>query len=235
MSGVLRAFAQMKLAHVCSLVDGEIIVESTAASSLHQMRRLVALFTNLRAAEDPFGQDWALDIKLSAGTKAQTIRMPIEQFLERTEYDASLTAPICFADLRTARGSDPAPHWLWLFRNRLYATERNPRPSEFDEVTLRIRAFQLQHDDELKRLREQVANLEAAERFVGGSATRRALPDDVKLVVWARDGGRCVRCGAAQELHFDHIIPFSRGGSDLAENIQLLCRTCNLSKGARLV
>ena len=63
----------------------------------------------------------------------------------------------------------------------------------------------------------------------------RIIPTSVKLEVWARDGGRCVTCGAADELHFDHIVPYSRGGTSLkAENIQLLCARHNLEKSAKI-
>ncbi|NLG28895.1 MAG: HNH endonuclease [Chloroflexi bacterium] len=63
----------------------------------------------------------------------------------------------------------------------------------------------------------------------------RLIPTSVKLEVWKRDGGRCVMCGATDELHFDHIIPFSRGGTSLrAENIQLLCARHNLEKRDRI-
>jgi len=59
----------------------------------------------------------------------------------------------------------------------------------------------------------------------------RIIPTGVKLEVWKRDQGRCVKCGATNELHFDHIIPYSRGGTSLkAENIQLLCARHNLEK-----
>lgn len=60
---------------------------------------------------------------------------------------------------------------------------------------------------------------------------RRIIPTCVKLEVWKRDGGRCSKCGATEDLHFDHIIPFSRGGSsNTPENIQLLCGRHNLEK-----
>lgn len=63
----------------------------------------------------------------------------------------------------------------------------------------------------------------------------RVIPTSVKLEVWARDGGRCVTCGATDELHFDHIVPYSKGGTSLkAENIQLLCARHNLSKSAKI-
>lgn len=64
---------------------------------------------------------------------------------------------------------------------------------------------------------------------------RRVIPTGVKLEVWRRDRGRCVVCGATDELHFDHIIPFSRGGTSLtADNVQLLCARHNLEKGDSL-
>jgi hypothetical protein len=59
----------------------------------------------------------------------------------------------------------------------------------------------------------------------------RLIPSDVKRTVWERDQGKCVECGSTDNLHFDHIIPYSRGGSSLvAENIQLLCARHNLAK-----
>jgi len=60
---------------------------------------------------------------------------------------------------------------------------------------------------------------------------RRVIPTHVKLEVWRRDGGQCVICGAKDELHFDHDVPFSKGGTSLvAENIQLLCARHNIEK-----
>jgi hypothetical protein len=63
----------------------------------------------------------------------------------------------------------------------------------------------------------------------------RMIPTGVKVAVWKRDKGRCVKCGRSDNLHFDHIIPYSKGGSSLvAENIQLLCARHNLVKRDRL-
>ena len=59
----------------------------------------------------------------------------------------------------------------------------------------------------------------------------RMIPSHVKREVWQRDNGACVQCGSSDNLHFDHIIPFSKGGTSLtAENIQLLCARHNLQK-----
>jgi HNH endonuclease len=63
----------------------------------------------------------------------------------------------------------------------------------------------------------------------------RMIPSDVKRTVWKRDKGHCVQCGSNDNLHFDHIIPYAKGGSSLvAENIQLLCARHNLAKRDRI-
>jgi hypothetical protein len=66
---------------------------------------------------------------------------------------------------------------------------------------------------------------------VGEIDHNRLIPTSVKLEVWKRDKGRCVKCGCQDNLHFDHIIPYSKGGSSLvAENIQILCARHNIAK-----
>jgi hypothetical protein len=63
----------------------------------------------------------------------------------------------------------------------------------------------------------------------------RLIPSVVKLEVWKRDKGCCVLCGGQKNLHFDHDLPYSKGGSSLlAANIRLLCAKHNLSKGAKI-
>jgi hypothetical protein len=63
----------------------------------------------------------------------------------------------------------------------------------------------------------------------------RLIPTSVKLEVWKRDKGRCVICGNDKNLHYDHIIPYSKGGTSLlSENIQLLCAKHNLEKRDRI-
>jgi hypothetical protein len=63
----------------------------------------------------------------------------------------------------------------------------------------------------------------------------RMIPSKVKLEVWKRDAGRCVICSATDNLHFDHDLPYSKGGSSLtAKNIRLLCARHNLSKSDKI-
>jgi hypothetical protein len=60
---------------------------------------------------------------------------------------------------------------------------------------------------------------------------RRLIPAAIKQAVYIRDGGKCVQCGATDELHFDHDVPYSKGGTSLSiDNVQLLCARHNLKK-----
>jgi hypothetical protein len=203
----------------------------------------VALLLIVRATEDDPVPGLSIDVQLGKKkTEMQSVHLPIEDFLARREYDFSQQKPLRFDDIaaiaaiRTgmASGEPHHPLGVWLFRDAIYFTDRNPRPAELDEVELRIRALSFQKDEGIRRLREQVANYEAVETRLRGAPTRQPIPDDVKLLVWTRDGGACVKCGVARDLHFDHVIPVSRGGGTDAENIQLLCRACNLSKSDRI-
>lgn len=75
----------------------------------------------------------------------------------------------------------------------------------------------------LKMLASNVEKQEA-------NGNRDAIPSEVRREVWRRDGGKCVKCGNRERLEFDHIIPVTKGGSNTARNIELLCEICNRSK-----
>jgi hypothetical protein len=58
----------------------------------------------------------------------------------------------------------------------------------------------------------------------------RYISATTKKIVFTRDGGVCQCCGSSYRLEYDHITPFSCGGSSSPSNIQLLCMKCNRSK-----
>ena len=67
--------------------------------------------------------------------------------------------------------------------------------------------------------------------------TKREISDRLRFRVLMRDGFACQSCGRSPqsergvELHVDHIIPYSKGGETILENLQTKCRRCNLGKG----
>jgi len=62
----------------------------------------------------------------------------------------------------------------------------------------------------------------------------RYISNSVRGEVFIRDQGKCVNCGINENLEFDHVIPFSKGGSNSAANIQLLCSSCNQQKSDKI-
>lgn len=60
------------------------------------------------------------------------------------------------------------------------------------------------------------------------------IPRNLRRMVIERDGARCVFCDedlTDKEIHLDHVIPESQGGSTTMSNLQVTCRKCNLAKG----
>ena len=63
---------------------------------------------------------------------------------------------------------------------------------------------------------------------------RPSIPQNIKDKVWNRDDGKCVQCGSNEKIEFDHIIPFSKGGSNTYRNLQILCEKCNRTKSDKI-
>ena len=75
----------------------------------------------------------------------------------------------------------------------------------------------------------EVPELDSQEGEAG--SVSRLIPSEVKKEVWKRDKGKCVICGASGNLHFDHDIPWSKGGSSItARNVKILCARHNIQK-----
>lgn len=59
--------------------------------------------------------------------------------------------------------------------------------------------------------------------------------NEIRKRILERDGEVCGHCGATEDLAVDHKLPRSRGGADDDENLWVLCRSCNSSKGTKTV
>lgn len=111
-----------------------------------------------------------------------------------------------------------AVDWLALYEAHLRATRRRPKMGQ------RIRPPVERH-----RFHNRVLTANARARKWGAEGI--LTTDDLDMVM-ARCKDHCVTCGGTQYLVFDHVIPFFRGGSNLSDNLQVLCRICNMLKGA---
>lgn len=148
----------------------------------------------------------------------------------------------------------------WRYKGKAYLTEGHPRPTEVANF-LELRKVLTDFTREAffskdaafkmktigKRTPPGVPLAEIVSAPSGESQTRpkhaearpkpprrQYIPDRVKIFVWKRDDGRCVTCGSPERLEFDHIIPVSKGGSNTARNLQLLCELCNRKKGTAI-
>jgi 5-methylcytosine-specific restriction endonuclease McrA len=63
---------------------------------------------------------------------------------------------------------------------------------------------------------------------------RRHIPKAVRRAVLERDGRKCQHCGSTEHISLDHKKPYSLGGRHTRANLQVLCRSCNSRKGARV-
>lgn len=66
--------------------------------------------------------------------------------------------------------------------------------------------------------------------------TSRDPNDRLKVRVLMRDGNKCKICGVTcdgglHKIHFDHVVPWSKGGETTLENLRVLCAECNLALG----
>lgn len=146
-----------------------------------------------------------------------------ETGLEEAEYQALIiqqkNIPII-----VMRDTESKKRW-WMFLDEFYWENEN-----FTEEEVRVLILD-KIEQKNKKIKRAMARLNHSEI----SPTRREnISDEVKLFVWQRDNGRCVKCGSEQKLEFDHIIPIAKGGSNTARNLQILCEDCNRSKGANI-
>jgi hypothetical protein len=114
----------------------------------------------------------------------------------------------------------------WMYRDRFFWEDDGLEPGEVQALV---------HERE-RRLRKRIArarDLMEAEAAAEGPR-REPIPEDVRVEVFRRDGGRCVVCGSAELLQFDHVIPVALGGASTPANLQVLCAPCNRAKGAGL-
>jgi len=134
----------------------------------------------------------------------------------------SLVEPL---KLRLSTDSDYAPYYLYcLYRGYIYKLDRPDYTSE--EMVLQIMELEDKERHKFERLKHRFSEAEKIEK----EGQRLPIPEEVRIVVWRRDDGKCVKCGSRENLEYDHIIPISKGGSNTVRNIELLCEKCNREK-----
>jgi len=113
---------------------------------------------------------------------------------------------------------------------RVWARNRNESPVESNDRMMEIASELDSFNHHGFEMIELCANRVGQKRKL----KREHISQAVRQEVYERDGGECVECGSNEQLEYDHILPHSKGGSSRVNNLQLLCKTCNLQKGAKI-
>ncbi len=112
---------------------------------------------------------------------------------------------------------------ILLFQNCFYKITKEYSPEE-----LKLLVFEAADKDRIKF--ERLKSKYYSESSQDIKFNRPRISEEVRIAVWRRDEGKCVRCGSRENLEYDHIIPISQGGSNTVRNIELLCEKCNRTK-----
>ena len=117
--------------------------------------------------------------------------------------------------------------WLVWYRGHWYWDSED---NDNDARRALIEAYEIRKSQSVDRAK----SLAATKQQKPSGPKRDSIPADLRVLVWERDGGKCVECNAKEDLQFDHIIPVAMGGGTSEKNLQVLCGRCNRSKGASL-
>lgn len=123
---------------------------------------------------------------------------------------------------------------FFLFNNILYYLKADNQDFSSEQLGIYLKEYIYRQNKKFDSLKKEIELFERISEADETKKQREPIPEDVKFEVWRRDNGKCVMCSTNEKLEFDHIIPFSKGGSNTARNIQLLCESCNRKKGARI-
>lgn len=115
----------------------------------------------------------------------------------------------------------------WIYKGYRYEVSGEYSADQFRLLIMEEFDKERRYFERLKRKFESPDSTESAR-------TRPRIPEQVRIQVWRRDGGKCARCGSRDRLEYDHIVPISRGGSNTTRNIELLCESCNRSKSDKI-
>ena len=177
--------------HKVFTVDGNRLIRDTPlpASFAWKVGDIAAMLANSPRAEDAEGPGWEVRVTIGTGPTAREVWVPLQPFVGSEDRERSQREPVAICRGENAAADSP---WLWLFRDAIWVALRELLgEAELDEAVLRIKAARFKEDEGLRRLRDQVANLEAVETLQRGGRVRAEIPEDVKLLVWTRDAGAC--------------------------------------------
>lgn len=113
----------------------------------------------------------------------------------------------------------PQNHPCYLFGDCVWELRPTELSASDKGLTLLFEQTAEQERHKWDRLRQNPAAAAVApgEEFIA---------QNVRVAVWRRDGGKCVKCGSRDGIDFRYLVPALRGGNGSAGNVRLLCAKC---------
>ncbi len=142
--------------------------------------------------------------------------------VELTEDDH----PYCIWEV-DGKWLDQLNHEMWLYQETLYGVK-----GVYSKTQKKL--LILEQADKERQKFERLAAKFSKEQSEHIKHERSRISETVRIEVWRRDQGKCSGCGSRVNLEYGHVVPVSRGGSNTARNVELLCEACNRSKGDRI-
>lgn len=131
-----------------------------------------------------------------------------------------------FARLSTSQTDRPVlvakregRHWWW-YLDRFWWDDEGLSSRNVAALVLHLDLQQRRQADERARARAELLGTEYVR------PREEDVSPIVRFAVWCRDRGRCVDCRCADDLEYDQIFPFSKGGLRWIANVELRCAGC---------
>lgn len=117
------------------------------------------------------------------------------------------------------------------------------RKANPEKVKNRHNAYRTRNPEKVKRCRDEwkkknpeIIKIQSHTRRARKKANGGKLSPGISLKLLSLQRGKCAICKKSLKksgFHLDHIIPLSRGGANVDQNIQLTCPSCNIKKGGK--
>jgi holliday junction DNA helicase RuvB len=241
---VTNASALDKAGHLCNLLTKLDKRDVLFIDEIHRLPKLVVEYLVLAAS------DFRLDVVLDRGPNAHSVRLNLPRFTligtaNRAEQ-VSHSLRVCFP-IKEELFPYPSAVVAAMLEKVAQALEITIDADAIGHIAQSGNGIPLTAINLLKRVRDYALVKRGADRITletavaaiavlvdnneqKDSSGRLRISSEVRMEVWRRDGGKCVKCGSRENLEYDHIIPIAKGGSNTARNIELLCEACNRVK-----
>jgi hypothetical protein len=132
-------------------------------------------------------------------------------------------------------------HLTWEYDSEIMCNYREYNNKREDISS--IRKLRIVDHHEIHRAIENLKNMlirfQNAKQYEDNAPRRKAnsitSKPEIRQAVYELHGNKCLCCGSQENICIDHVVPVYKGGKNEIENFQPLCKSCNSSKGTKII